>query len=150
MHYIYLVRNELTKEPYYVGQTTGLENRAATHYANTSFENPEVICLYQTENKQLANTLEFHYTLLYETYKPKNNRTFNVMIGTFNRKQLFDDNVKQFTAVPNTLFQKYQLANENYHNSAKRYKKLYREYIKLKSEYKKLQNKYNKLNNTRI
>lgn len=96
MNYIYLVRNKETKESYYVGQTTNLQSRANDHLKNPSFINPEVICLKETDNKDVADFFEAHFTLLYKTYKISSEHTYNVKIGTFQRAQIFNDNAEQY------------------------------------------------------
>ena len=96
MNYIYLVRNSITNEPYYVGQTTNLQARANDHFKNQSFINPEVICLKETDDKDVADFFEAHFTLLYKTYKISSEHTYNVKIGTFQRAQIFNDNVEQY------------------------------------------------------
>ena len=96
MNYIYLVRNKETKESYYVGQTTNLQARANDHFKNPSFINPEIICLKETDNKDVADFFEAHFTLLYKTYEISSEHTYNVKIGTFQRAQIFNDNAEQY------------------------------------------------------
>ena len=96
MNYIYLVRNKETKESYYVGQTTNLQARANGHFKNLSFINPEIICLKETEDKDVADFFEAHFTLLYKTYEISSEHTYNVKIGTFQRAQIFNDNAEQY------------------------------------------------------
>ena len=96
MNYIYLVRNKETKEPYYVGQTTNLQARSNDHFKNLSFINPEIICLKETDNKDVADFFEAHFILLYKTYEISSEHTYNVKIGTFQRAQIFNDNAEQY------------------------------------------------------
>ena len=95
MHYIYLVRNAETHEPYYVGQTANFEERSYTHLCNESFINPESIILQQTIDEKVADFWEAYYTIYYETYKERTDRTYNVAIGTFPRHLFISDDVKQ-------------------------------------------------------